>query len=342
MRHRRAATVVLAAVAAIILAIVIAGVSAPSRASDPATIRIEEWPVPWPGTRPRDPYVGPSGAVWFVGQGGDYVARFNADTDTFERIDLERGTGPHNLIVDDRGFVWYAGNRAAHIGRVNPEDGTIVRYEMPDPAARDPHTLTFDGRGHIWFTVQHGNFVGRLAMDTGKIDLIEVPTSNARPYGIVTAPDGRPWIVELGSNKLATVDPQTLELTEVELPRASARPRRLGMTTDGAVWYVDFAQGYLGRYDPAAGSFEEWQAPAGGDAQPYGMAVDHADRIWFVETGPAENRFVGFEPDTEQFTSITPIPSRAGAVRHMYFHPPTRAVWFGTDTNNIGRVVVPE
>jgi hypothetical protein len=39
-------------------------------------VAIEEWPVPWPGTRPRDPYVAPDGKVWFVGQTGDDLARF--------------------------------------------------------------------------------------------------------------------------------------------------------------------------------------------------------------------------------------------------------------------------
>lgn len=306
------------------------------------TIAIEEWPVPWDGTRPRDPYVAPDGAVWFVGQGGDYVARFEPEDQSFHRIDLESGTGPHNLIVDDDGMVWYAGNRAAHIGRVNPDTGDIVRYDMPDPEARDPHTLTFDGRGHIWFTVQHGNFVGRLAMSDGGIDLIEVPTPRARPYGIITDDTGRPWVVELGTNKLATVDPDTLALTEIELPRDDARPRRLAMTSNGSIWYVDYSQGYLGRYAPDSGAFTEWQAPSGEGSRPYGLAVDHRDRIWFVETGPATNRFVGFDPRRETFFSSTPIPSRAGAVRHMYFHEPTRAIWFGTDTNNIARANVPE
>lgn len=331
---------------AVLLLALAAGLLTPpptaATSSGDVAVEIEEWPVPWPGTRPRDPYVAPGGAVWFVGQGGDYVAQFHPGTDTFERIDLERGTGPHNLIVDDDNFVWYAGNRAAHIGRVDPEDGDIVRYEMPDPSARDPHTLAFDGRGHIWFTVQHGNYVGRLTTASGDIELIDVPTPNARPYGIVTDGNGRPWIVELGSNKLATVDPDTLALSEIELPRESARPRRLGITSDGRIWYVDFAEGYLGSYDPGTDAFEEWRAPAGAGAQPYGMAVDHRDRIWFVETGPAINRFVGFDPATQDFISVTPIPSRAGAVRHMHFHPPERAVWFGTDTNNIGRVIVPD
>lgn len=313
-----------------------------SSADNVSTVDIEEWPVPWRGTQPRDPYVAPDGGVWFVGQGGDYVARFDPGDQTFRKIDLESGTGPHNLIVDDDGMVWYAGNRDAHIGRVNPETGEIIRYEMPDPAARDPHTLTFDGRGHIWFTVQSGNFVGRLTMASGEVELMEVPTPGARPYGIVVDDTGRPWIVEVGTNKLATVDPETLELTEIELPRGDARPRRVGLTSDGAVWYVDYAQGYLGRYAPDSGEFEEWQAPSGEGARPYGMAVDHSDRIWFVETGPATNQFVGFDPEQEKFISVTPIPSRAGAVRHMYFHEPENAIWFGTDTNNIGRVKVPD
>ena len=70
------------------------------------------------------------------------------------------------------------------------------------------------------------------------------------------------------------------------------------------------------------------------------MAIDHRDRIWFVETGPPQNRFVGFEPRRSEFFSITPIPSRAGAVRHMYFHEAEREIWFGTDTNNIARARV--
>lgn len=313
-----------------------------STAAAAASVEIQEWPVPWPGTQPRDPYVAPDQGVWFVGQGGDYVARFEPGDATFRKIDLRHGTGPHNLIVDDQGMIWYAGNRQAHIGRVDPASGEIDRYEMPDPQARDPHTLTFDGRGHIWFTVQFGNFVGRLTMADGHIELIEVPTPNARPYGIIADESGRPWIVELGSNKLATVDPHTLELTEVELPRDAARPRRLGMTSDGDIWYVDYAQGYLGRYQPDAEKFGEWPAPAGRESRPYGMAVDHRDRIWFVETGPSTNRLVGFDPRREAFVSVTPIPSRAGAVRHMFFHRPEQAIWFGTDTNNIGRADIPD
>lgn len=85
---------------------------------------------------------------------------------------------------------------------------------MPDPRAEDTHTLVFDAaEEHIWFTMQLGNDVGRLALDNGKVDLIEVLTKGARPDGIKTAPDGTVWVALLGGNKLASIDPGTLELT---------------------------------------------------------------------------------------------------------------------------------
>ena len=69
--------------------------------------------------------------------------------------------------------------------------------------------------------------------------------------------------------------------------------------------------------------------------------TDGRDRLWFVETGPSPNRFVGFDPEMESFFSVTDIGSGGGAVRHMVFHAPTRSIWFGTDANTVGRAKVP-
>ena len=309
-------------------------------------VAIEEWPVPWEDSRPRDPDVAPDGSVWFVGQRGDYLARLDPESGELTKHDLDPGTGPHNLIVDAGGRVWYAGNRAAHVGWLDPGaegSGEITKIPMPEPEAggRDPHTLVLDGRGNLWFTVQGGNSVGRLTMESGEVRLIPVPTERARPYGIVVTPAGRPWFTEFGADKLATVDPDSLELREVELPRDDARPRRLALTSDGSVWYVDYARGYLGRLDPETGGIEEWPVPGGREARPYAMASDDRDRLWFVESGGEPNRLVGFDPETEAFFAAGEVPSGGGTVRHMVFHEPTRTLWFGTDTNTIARAKVP-
>jgi len=309
----------------------------PLAAAEKNAVEIKEWPVPWKDSRPRDPdFVRPD-SVWFVGQTGHYLANFNPQTGKFRKVDLTDEAGPHNLIVASDGIVWYAGNLQGYIGRYDPKTGGIRHIAMPDRQARDPHTLVFDeGEKHIWFTVQAGNFVGRLNVASEKVDLIPVPTPQARPYGIAMARDGAPWIVLFGTNKLATLDPKTLTLTEHALPRADARPRRLGFTTDGRLWYVDFAQGYLGAFTPGKGTVKEWRLPGGEDSRPYGMAVDARDRIWAIEVGVQPNNLVGFDPQQEQFFSITPVPSGAGAIRHVDYDSQAGQIWFGTDANTIG------
>lgn len=322
----------------LVLALAAATVPAAATAQ---TVDLKEWTVPWPDTRPRDPYVDGQGRVWFVGQQGNYIAYLEPKSGEFKRFTIEDGTHPHNLVVDKGGIVWYAGNRNARIGRLDPASGAIKTFPMPDSAARDPHTLIFDGSGNLWFTVQSGNHVGRLQPATGKIDLIKVSTPRARPYGIAIDSKGRPWVNLFGTNKLASIDPATLALREIALPRAEARSRRIAVTPDDAVWYVDYVGGQLGRYDPASGKFEEWALPSGEQSRPYAMALDDKNRIWLVETGVQPNNFVGFDPQTKTFLAKAPIGSGGGAVRHMYFHPATREVWFGTDTGTIGRARVP-
>lgn len=309
-------------------------------AADTSGIDIQEWTVPFEDSRPRDPYVGPDGRVWFVGQKSDYVASLDPATGDFKKYDLDRGTGPHTVIVGDDGTVWIAGNMKAYIGKMDPDTGGIEKIAMPDPKATDPHTMAFTSEGDIWFTMQVSNRIGFLDVETNEVRIVEVPTGGARPYGLKVDDNDDAWAVLLGTNKLAFVDRETMDIREVDLPREATRPRRMGITSDGAVWYVDYNQGYLGRFDPAADEIDEWQMPGGSSARPYGMAVDDADQIWFVETGSNPNRFVGFDPRTETFTRTTDIPSGGGTVRHMYFHQPTGTVWFGADTNTVGRATV--
>ena len=300
-------------------------------------LEIKEWEVPWKKTRPRDPYVDQKGRVWFCGQTGNYIAYLEPGTGEFKRFEMSKNTYPHNLIIDKEGFVWYAGNVNSHIGKLDPDNGNIEKFPMPDSDAVDPHTLVFNKDGDIWFTVQGGNFIGKLETGTGKIHLVKVSRLGSRPYGIKVDNNNRPWIVLFGTDKLATIDPKTMELEEIPLPRTDARPRRLEITEDGNIWYVDYRGGYLGNYIPATKQFKEWELPSGKSSRPYGPALDDQNRIWIAETGIKPNRLVGFDTKNEEFISSAEIPSGGGSIRHMYYHPPTKEIWFGTDTNKIGK-----
>jgi virginiamycin B lyase len=311
--------------------------AAPPAKIEKNPINIKEWPVPYAG-QPRDPFAAGADSIWFVGQSGHYLGRFTPSSGDFFKRDLGDNAGPHNLIVGADGNVWYSGNLKGYIGRYNPKTDEITKIAMPDAKATDPHTLVFDkNEKHIWFTVQWGNFIGRLTVADSSVELLPVATTKARPYGIKIAPDGTPWIVLLGSNKLASVDRKTLKITEHIIPSEDARPRRLEITDDGRIWFADYGRGALGMFNPADDSFKEWPLPGGEDARPYGMARDKQNRVWVVATGVSPNVFVGFDTKAGEIFSVTPIPSSAGTVRHMDYHSGSNTIWFGTDKQTLGR-----
>ena len=302
-------------------------------AQQPAPAQLEEYDVEW-GGRTRDPYVAPDGKVWFVGQQGNYIASFDPGSKAFRRYEIEEGTNPHTVIVDPEGIAWYAGNRNGRIGRLDPVSGAIQTHLTGD--ARDPHTMAFDDRGNIWFTSQGSNQLGRLEMSTGKVDLIPAADQPSNPYGIVMDEDGIPTAILLRTNQVVKIDPETPQLTRFEQANPESRPRRLAVTSDGMIWYGDEARGFIGRIDPATGQAKEWQAPGGAGARPYAVTADNQGRIWFSETGP-EKKLVGFDPSSERFIANHTV---SGTIRHMDFDDRTGSLWFGTDANRIGRLIV--
>jgi virginiamycin B lyase len=207
---------------------------------------------------------------------------------------------------------------------------------MPDRAASDPHTPIFDRDGILWFTVQSGNFVGRLDPKSGEVRLVASPTPRSRPYGILVNSKNVPFWVDFGTNKVASIDRDTLAIREYTLPDPASRPRRIAITPDDAVWYTDYARGYLGRLNPATGLVDEWPSPGGRKSQPYGMLND-GEVIWYSESGVKPNTLVRFDPRTQKFQTWI-IPSGGGVVRHMVRAPDGRFALALSGVNGVALV----
>jgi len=126
---------------------------------------------------------------------------------------------------------------------------------------------------------------------------------------------GVPFFVEFGSNKIASIDPDTMAITEYPLPNADTRPRRVAITSDDVLWYADYSRGYLGRFDPRTGEATEWPSPGGPKSQPYGITA-YNDIIWYSESAVRPNTLVRFDPKTQKFQTWA-IPSGGGVVRNM-------------------------
>jgi virginiamycin B lyase len=326
-------------IAGLVLAVVFGVASAHRRDLTRVEIGIKEWEVPTAGSHPHDPATAPDGAAWYTGQNVNKLGRLDPLTGRFTEYPLPTpNSGPHGLVADQDGNIWYTGNGAGLIGKLDPKTGQVTEYRMPDQAARDPHTPIFDQQGTLWFTVQIGNFVGKLEPATGRVTLVQSKTPNSRPYGIVINSRGVPFFDLFGTNKIGSINPQTLEITEYTLP-TGARPRRIAVTPDDIIWYTDYSRGFLGRLEPQTGRVTEYASPAGRNSLPYGITSTSDGALWYSESGVQPNTIVRFDP-ADASMQTWPIPSGGGVVRHIVA---TRDndVWIAcSGVNRVGRVSV--
>jgi virginiamycin B lyase len=325
----------------IVVAAVAVALNKPASPGGPAAsdleVKIREWDIPSKGGHPHDPAVGPDGSLWFTEQMVSKLARLDPATGEMKEYPLKGpNDGPHGLVADRDGNIWYTGNFAAYIGKLNPRTGEITQYKMPDSKAEDPHTAVFDAQGILWFTVQVGNMVGRLDPQSGKIVLQSPPTLNSHPYGIAVNSKGIPFFCEFNSNKMASIDPQTMHITEYPLP-AKARPRRMAIARDDTVYFTDFEGGNLGRLDPASGAVKMWPSPGGANSAPYGMVITPDGMVWYSESGVKPNTLIRFNPKTEEFARTT-IPSGGGTVRNIAATPDGRLYLACSGVNKVAVV----
>ena len=164
-----------------------------------AEITFKEWVMPTLGQRTRDPIQAADGSIWWAGQFGNLIGRFNPATGEMREYPLPPNALPHTVELDAKGIPWYTGNKNGSVGKVDPATGKVTVYKMPDPAAQDPHTLVFDKQGIAWFTLQNSNMVGRLDPESGDIKLATLPTPDSKPYGIKIDADGVPWFHATGA-----------------------------------------------------------------------------------------------------------------------------------------------
>ena len=296
------------------------------------SIEITEWMAPTLGQRSRDPIQAPDGSIWWAGMWASLAGRLDPETGKMEEYHLPPGARPHSLVPDADGNIWYTGNSNGTLGKLDPRTGIITEYKTD---ARDPHTAIFHPNGDLYFTAQQAGMLGRLDPDTGEV--AEIPTES-RPYGIQVASDGTLWVAYNGTNKIGSLDPDTMKVRYYEVPNEKSRIRRLGLTSDGMVWYGNSTQGRIGRLNPETGEIREWPSPSGPAAHPYAFAVIN-DVIWYNESGMRPDALVRFDPKTEKFQSWT-IPSGVGIIRNFWVTREGNLLIHQTSSNRVGLVKI--
>ena len=303
-------------------------------------VTFKEWVMPQLGQRTRDPIQAADGSIWYAGQYGNLIGRFDPRTGQTKEYPLPTNAMPHTVELDPKGRPWYSGNKNSTIGWIDPATGKATVYKMTDPEAKDPHTIAFDKKGIAYFTFQASNMIGRLNPDTGEMKVVKVASERSQPYDIKFDAEGMLWVSCNARPCLLKVDPDTLAITEVKLPLPITTVRRFDFSSDGTIWYVNSNGGRLGRLNPKSGEIKEWDSPSGPRSHPYGIAViDGA--VWYNESGVRPDMLVRFDIATEKFQSW-PIKSGnlySGILRNARKTPQGTLLIHQTATNRIIEVI---
>jgi virginiamycin B lyase len=283
-----------------------------------ASVKVTEFPVPTPSSRPYQIVAGPDGNLWFTESDAGQIGRITP-SGAITEYPIRKGGGPYGITVGPDGNLWFTERFADLIAKFNPNTGQLLaEYSIPTENAQ-PWGITAGPDGALWFTEEDVDQIGRMttngqvfelptqsccfptfittgkdgrlwfteelpgqigAMDTnGAVEYFTPPTA-ALTYGITMGPDGNVWFTALdGRNKLGKVDVNG-NITEVLGPAVFTGIAGVTTGPDGNLWFTMNDLGRVGGITPAGGRLGTFP----GGSYPIGITAGPDGNIWFTES----------------------------------------------------------
>ena len=176
------------------------------------------------------------------------------------------------------------------------EKAMIVEYRFPNTPQmpeRFTQQIDFDGKGNVWVTDRGAPALVKVDPRSGKrIDYL----GHGGGHGLAVDSDGTVWYSD---EIVRRFDPAT----DLHDDYVVEGERRLGSNTQvfdskGNLWMSLLAAGGLGLWERKSDTFSYWDVPIE-RSRPYGIIVDHNDKVWFAEYH--NSGVASFDPQTKTF-----------------------------------------
>src|SRR5919197_1243927 len=201
MSTRRIALVL--ALSALSLSI-LPGVASGSAAagSTRASVKVTEFPLPTPSSRPYQIVAGPDGNLWFTERFADLIAKFNPNTGQLlaEYSIPTENAQPWGITAGPDGALWFTEEDVDQIGRMTT-NGQV--FELPTQSCCFPTFITTGADGRLWFTLNDAGKVAGINPSGGSLGVFP---GGSYPIGITPGPDGNIWFTESQSNAIGRVE----------------------------------------------------------------------------------------------------------------------------------------
>jgi len=174
-------------------------------------------------------------------------------------------------------------------------------------------------------------------LSTASIIEYDIPTPRSAPHGIVAAPNGVIWFVEIGANRLGRFDPRIERFKEWKIPTDASRPYGIALGSDGRFYITEQSENKVAAFDPRTETFVEYDLPTAGSGPL--MATEGPDgAIWFTEQ--RGNRIGRLDPQTGKITEF-PAPTPAANLAGIIAARAENAIYFAEmASHKLGRLDV--
>ncbi len=173
----------------------------------------------------------------------------------------------------------------------------ITEFDMPR-ALTQPHDVLTDAAGMVWFTYFGEQFIGKLDPRTGKVTEFPVPTvkpgSAEGNLDLKPDRDGSYWVSMMYQTGVARFDPKSGKIEIIPIPTdvdsdaaQQSMVMPLNSAVDGKLWTNNVPMRALLRLDLASRKWEVFEPfrDIAGSHQPYGIASDSRNNIYFMDFG---------------------------------------------------------
>ena len=207
------------------------------------------------------------------------------------------------------------------------EKAQFVEYIYREPEGKYdewpwPHQVDFDGDGNVWLAYTACCIV-RFDPRTGEQKAYE---GHGGGHGIaVDQTDGTVWY---SGDVVRRLDPETGLVDNWKI----GEDRYLGSNTQifdsrGNLWLSLLGAGALGKWDRESDSIFWWEVPVL-RSRPYGIIVDHKDKVWFADYH--NGGVTRFDPETGEFRHFPLVKDQAASAIRRPGVDSKGMIWAGT------------
>ncbi len=207
---------------------------------NPASGRLERFPVGAVGDTVNNLTRTPDGRLWFVQYRRNRLGEFDPLTGNVTTHPVAENA--ENLRLGQDGALYYSQFYAnPAVVRFDPASGSSRVLSAGNSNKNLPRASVQTG-GFVWYVDALAQSLNRIDLGSGQTVQAQLP-SGAAPGELVAAPDGTLWVADAARHLLYRLSAGSLDSVTVPLASgAGDGPRGLSVGTDGRLWYESNGQ----------------------------------------------------------------------------------------------------